>query len=110
DPGTKDPNAPLTDDQNFQRSTPNVWAGISYDPAMNTVFLPVGSASVDLYGVTRTELDKKYGATVLALDATTGKEKWLYQTVRNDLWDFDVPMPPALMDFPQSDGSKVAAV
>ncbi|MGA4816622.1 hypothetical protein ACPA9J_23685 [Pseudomonas aeruginosa] len=31
-----------------------------------------------------------------ALDATTGKEKWVYKTVRNDLWDFDVPMQPSL--------------
>ncbi|MGB6103136.1 MAG: membrane-bound PQQ-dependent dehydrogenase, glucose/quinate/shikimate family [Pusillimonas sp.] len=110
DPGMDDPTAPLPDKQNYRRSTPNVWAGISYDPDMNAVFLPVGSASVDLYGATRTPLDKKYGATVLALDATTGKEKWLYQTVRNDLWDFDVPMAPALIDFPKADGSKTPAV
>lgn len=110
DPGTDDPNAPLADAGNYRRSTPNVWAGISYDPAMNAVFLPVGSASVDLYGAARTPLDKKYGATVLVLDATTGKEKWVYQTVRNDLWDFDVPMAPALIDFPRDDGSKVPAV
>lgn len=55
---------------------------------MNAVFLTVGSASVDLYGATRTALDKKYDATVLVLDATTGKEKWHYQTptVRLELW------------------------
>jgi quinate dehydrogenase (quinone) len=110
DPGMDDPNAPLTGADNYRRSTPNVWAGISYDPTMNAVFLPVGSASVDLYGATRTALDKKYGASVLALDASTGKEKWHYQTVRNDLWDFDVPMAPALIDFPKADGGKVAAV
>ena len=72
DPGSDNPNAPLNADQNFQRSTPNVWAGISYDPTMNAVFLPVGSASVDLYGATRSALDRKYGASVLALDAATG--------------------------------------
>ena len=110
DPGTQDPNAALETGKNFQRSTPNVWAGISYDPAMNTVFLPVGSASVDLYGGTRTAMDRKYGASVLALDASTGKEKWVYQTVHNDLWDFDVPMAPSLIDFPKADGSKVPAV
>lgn len=110
DPGMNDPNAPLADKDNYQRSTPNVWAGISYDPDMNAVFLPVGSASVDLYGVTRTPLDKRYGATVLVLDASTGKEKWHYQTVHNDLWDFDVPMAPALIDFPKAGGGKVPAV
>ena len=110
DPGMDNPNAPLSEGDGYRRSTPNVWAGISYDPDMNAVFLPVGSASVDLYGATRTALDKKYGATILVLDATTGKEKWHYQTVRNDLWDFDVPMAPALIDFPRADGSKVPAV
>nr|MBA2817184.1 Quinate/shikimate dehydrogenase (quinone) [Candidatus Pantoea persica] len=65
---------------------------MSYDPAMNTVFIPMGSLSVDLWGANRTALDHKYGALVLVLDATTGKEKWVYQTVHNDLWDFDLPM------------------
>lgn len=110
DPGMDDPTAPLPEGASYRRSTPNVWAGISYDPDMNAVFLPLGSASVDLYGVTRTPLDKKYGATILALDAATGRELWHYQTVRNDLWDFDVPMAPALIDFPAKDGATVPAV
>ena len=110
DPGQEDPNASLPTGGDFTRSTPNVWAGISYDPDMNTVFMPVGSASVDLYGATRTALDRKYGASVLAVDATTGKEKWHYQTVHNDLWDFDVPMAPSLIDFPAAAGNSVPAV
>lgn len=93
--------------ETYTRSTPNVWASMSYDPALNTVFMPVGSSSVDLYGVTRTELDHKYGASMLALDATTGREKWVYQTVHNDLWDFDVPMQPTFINFPKADGTTV---
>ncbi|MBE9605408.1 glucose/quinate/shikimate family membrane-bound PQQ-dependent dehydrogenase [Acetobacteraceae bacterium H6797] len=96
--------------QTYTRSTPNVWAPMSYDPASNTVFMPVGSSSVDIYGVPRTPLDHKYGASMLALDATTGREKWHYQTVHNDLWDFDVPMQPSFIDFPKPDGSKVPAL
>jgi quinate dehydrogenase (quinone) len=83
---------------------------MSYDPNMNTVFIPMGSSSVDLWGVNRTKLDHKYGAAVLAVDATTGKEKWVYQTVHNDLWDFDLPMQPSLVNFPMKDGSKKPAV
>ncbi|QSR20092.1 glucose/quinate/shikimate family membrane-bound PQQ-dependent dehydrogenase [Novosphingobium sp. KA1] len=83
----------------YTRSTPNVWSAMSYDPASNTVFMPVGSSSVDLYGVPRTSLDHKYGASMLALDATTGKEKWHFQTVHNDLWDFDLPMQPTFLDY-----------
>ena len=110
DPGNPDPNAKLEQGKNYVRSTPNSWAPMSYDPAMNTVFLPMGSSSVDLWGANRNALDHKYGASVLALDATTGKEKWVYQTVHNDLWDFDLPMQPSLIDFPMKDGSSKPAV
>ncbi|MGK3143318.1 glucose/quinate/shikimate family membrane-bound PQQ-dependent dehydrogenase [Pantoea sp. C2G6] len=110
DPGNVDPNAILMPGKAYTRSTPNSWAPMSYDPAMNTVFIPMGSSSVDLWGANRTALDHKYGASVLALDATTGKEKWVYQTVHNDLWDFDLPMQPSLIDFPQKDGSTTPAV
>ncbi|KQT52810.1 MULTISPECIES: glucose/quinate/shikimate family membrane-bound PQQ-dependent dehydrogenase [unclassified Aureimonas] len=96
--------------QTYTRSTPNVWAPMTYDAASNTVYMPVGSPSVDLWGGSRTELDHRYGASILALDATTGREKWVYQTVHNDLWDFDVPMQPTLIDFPAADGSSVPAL
>ena len=110
DPGKDDPNAILMPGEHYTRSTPNSWAPMSYDPNMNTVFIPMGSSSVDLWGVKRTKLDHKYGAAVLAVDATTGKEKWVYQTVHNDLWDFDLPMQPSLIAFPMKDGSKKPAV
>ncbi|MGO4476986.1 membrane-bound PQQ-dependent dehydrogenase, glucose/quinate/shikimate family [Massilia sp. 2TAF26] len=110
DPGHDDPNAQLAPGQTFARSTPNSWAPMSYDPAMNTVFIPMGSSSVDLWGGNRTPLDHRYATSILALDASTGKEKWVYQTVHNDLWDFDVPMQPSLVDFPARDGSTRPAV
>lgn len=110
DPGNHSPNARLQNGKNYVRSTPNSWAPMSYDAAMNTVFLPMGSSSVDLWGANRNALDHKYGASVLALDATSGKEKWVYQTVHNDLWDFDIPMQPGLIDFPQKGGGSKPAV
>ena len=110
DPGNPEITKLPPEGQTYTRSTPNVWASMSYDPASNTVFMPVGSPSVDLYGATRTELDHKYGASLLALDATTGREKWVYQTVHNDLWDFDVPMQPSFIDFPKADGTTVPAL
>jgi len=110
DPGNPEITKLPPEGQTYTRSTPNVWAAMSYDAASNTVFLPVGSPSVDLYGATRTELDHKYGASMLALDATTGREKWVYQTVHNDLWDFDVPMQPSFFDFKKADGSTVPAL
>ncbi|MAC76624.1 MAG: membrane-bound PQQ-dependent dehydrogenase, glucose/quinate/shikimate family [Rhodobacteraceae bacterium] len=83
----------------FTRSTPNVWAPMTWDADSNTIYMGVGNAAIDLWGVERTPEDETYGGTLLALDATTGNEKWHYQTVRHDLWDYDVPMQPTLIDF-----------
>ena len=110
DPRNPDPNYVLKPGEIYKRSSANSWAAMSYDPQMNTVFLPMGSSSVDLWGANRQPLDHKYNTSVLALDATTGKEKWVYQTVHNDLWDFDLPMQPSLVDFPMKDGSTKPAV
>ncbi|MCU4304633.1 glucose/quinate/shikimate family membrane-bound PQQ-dependent dehydrogenase [Acinetobacter ursingii] len=105
-----DPNYVLKPGENYKRSSANSWAAMSYDPQMNTVFLPMGSSSVDVWGGNRTAPDHKYNTSVLALDASTGKEKWVYQTVHNDLWDFDLPMQPSLVDFPMKDGTTKPAV
>lgn len=110
DPGNPEDKQAPADGKSYVRSTPNSWAPMSYDPAMNTVFLPMGSSSTDIYGVERTKLDHTYGASILAVDATSGAEKWVYQTVHNDLWDFDLPMQPSLVDFPVADGKSVPAV
>ncbi|QIE87734.1 MULTISPECIES: glucose/quinate/shikimate family membrane-bound PQQ-dependent dehydrogenase [Pseudomonas] len=110
DPGNPQDKQAPADGKSYVRSTPNSWAPMSYDPAMNTVFLPMGSSSTDIYGVERTKLDHTYGASILAVDATSGAEKWVYQTVHNDLWDFDLPMQPSLVDFPVADGKTVPAV
>lgn len=110
DPGNPQDKQAPADGKTYVRSTPNSWAPMSYDPAMNTVFLPMGSSSTDIYGVERTKLDHTYGASILAVDASTGAEKWVYQTVHNDLWDFDLPMQPSLVDFPVADGKSVPAV
>ncbi|MBS7544192.1 membrane-bound PQQ-dependent dehydrogenase, glucose/quinate/shikimate family [Ancylobacter oerskovii] len=110
DPGNPDDRQTPAEGRTFTRSTPNVWAPMTYDVASNTVFMPVGSAAIDLWGVPRTRFDEEYGATVLALDATTGNEKWRFQTVRHDLWDYDVPMQPTLFDFARADGATVPAL
>lgn len=110
DPGNPgDQKAPAAG-QDFVRSTPNVWAPMTYDAQSNTIYMPVGNAAIDLWGVPRTAMDEKYGASILALDASTGAEKWHYQTVHHDLWDYDVPMQPTLFDFGGKDGRAVPAL
>ncbi|GAB7540087.1 membrane-bound PQQ-dependent dehydrogenase, glucose/quinate/shikimate family [Burkholderia sp. 3C] len=110
DPGNPQDHEAPVDGKTFVRSTPNVWAPMSYDASSNTVYMPVGGAAIDLWGVKRTRLDEGYGASILAVDATTGAEKWHFQTVHHDLWDYDVPMQPTLIDFPVADGKTVPAL
>ena len=53
--------------------------------------------SCDEYGGHRPG-DNLYGNSLVALDVKTGKRKWHFQMVHHDIWDYDTPMSPNLMD------------
>lgn len=42
--------------------------------------------------------DNLFGNSVVALDVRTGERRWHFQTVHHDLWDYDLPAPPVLLD------------
>ena len=86
----------------------NTWAPISIDSKRGWVFLPTGSPSHDPYGLNRSE-SIPHGNAVVVLDALTGGEIWSYQTLHHDLWDYDLPSMPALIEV-NHNGSKVEAV
>jgi quinoprotein glucose dehydrogenase len=86
----------------------NNWAGMSLDKKRGMVFLALGSPSYDFYGTDRKGTNL-YGNCVLALDATTGKHVWHFQTVHHDLWDYDLPAPPNLVTL-KRDGKDIDAV
>lgn len=94
----------------YTRGTPNVWAPMSYDLDLNMVYLPTGNATPDYWGGARSDSDNKYSSSVVALNLDTGKVVWNFQTTHHDLWDYDVPAQPALVDFPKGDGTTVPAV
>ena len=48
-----------------------------------------------IYGGTR-KGKNLFANCVLALDATTGRRVWHYQTVHHDIWDYDNPPAPVL--------------
>lgn len=91
----------------YTRSTPNVWSTPAFDPDLGMVYLPVGNASPDLWGGNRTATEEKYSSAIVALDIATGRERWVFQTVRHDLWDYDVPAQPALVDMPDGKGGTI---
>ncbi|TRW23679.1 pyrroloquinoline quinone-dependent dehydrogenase [Flavobacterium zepuense] len=86
----------------------NDWAGLSVDSKSGMVFLALGSSSYDFWGAER-KGDNLYANCVVALDASTGKHIWHFQTVHHDLWDYDLPAPPALITITK-DGKKTDAV
>ena len=57
--------------------------------------MAVGNPSPDLDGSIRPG-DNLYTDCVVAIDATTGKTKWYYQTVPHDVWDLDAVSPPVV--------------
>ena len=86
----------------------NTWAPIAIDSKRGWVFLPTGSPSHDPYGLNRAE-SIPHGNAVVVLDALTGEEIWSYQTLHHDLWDYDLPSMPTLVEV-NRDGRKVEAV
>src|SRR6202163_2822923 len=50
-----------------------------------------------------------FGNSLVAVDAMTGKLKWYFQTVHHDLWDYDLPPQPTLVDVVH-DGKKIPAL
>jgi quinoprotein glucose dehydrogenase len=73
------------------------WATWSSDPELGIVYVPTGMPLMDEYGGHRPG-DNLYGNSLVAIDAKTGKRKWHFQMVHHDIWDYDTPMAPNLMD------------
>lgn len=86
----------------------NNWAGMALDEERGILYVPTGSAVMDFYGGDRIGNDL-YADTLLALDANTGKRIWHFQEVHHDIWDRDLPAPPALFTVVR-DGKTIPAV
>ncbi|MCE0826496.1 glucose/quinate/shikimate family membrane-bound PQQ-dependent dehydrogenase [Buttiauxella sp. A2-C2_NF] len=98
DPGAKDPNTIPGDEHHFSLNSPNSWAPAAYDAKLDLVYLPMGVTTPDIWGGNRTPEQERFASSIVALNATTGKLVWSYQTVHHDLWDMDMPSQPTLAD------------
>jgi alcohol dehydrogenase (cytochrome c) len=77
----------------------STWLSGSYDPELYRLYWGVGNASSDLNGSKR-KGDNLYTASIVALDPDTGRIKWHFQEVPNDVWDFDATFEQILVDLP----------
>ena len=75
----------------------DAWATYSADPELGLVYIPVGMPLMDEYGGHRPG-DNLFGTSLVAIDAKTGQRRWHFQMVHHDIWDYDTPMAPNLLD------------
>lgn len=86
----------------------NNWAGMALDEENGIVYVPTGSAAFDFWGGDRVG-DNLFANSIIALDASTGKRIWHYQTIHHDIWDRDLPAPPNLLTV-NSNGESIPAL
>jgi quinoprotein glucose dehydrogenase len=85
-----------------------IWGPFSADPALGYVYLSIESATNDVYGGHRPG-NNLYSDSLVCLDIKTGKMIWFQQLVHHDIWDYDMPPHPILVDL-NVDGKPVKAV
>ena len=84
-----------TEGSTADRGGANDWGGFSLDDR-GILYAALGSAAFDFYGGDR-QGDDLFANSVVAIDARTGKRLWHFQTIRHDLWDYDLPAYPNLV-------------
>ncbi len=94
----------------YTRGTPNVWSLFSVDEELGLIYAPTGNETPDYFGGYRQESSEQFASSVVAIDGETGAVRWSYQTVHHDLWDWDVPSQPVLLDIPDANGVMIPAV
>lgn len=109
DSARPDQTAPIAEGQTYTVNSPNSWSISSVDEALGMVYVPLGNQPPDQFGGNRSPEVERFSSSVVALDLATGQVRWVFQTVHHDLWDYDVPAQPSLIDL-TIDGQTVPAL
>ncbi|MEL6365085.1 MAG: PQQ-binding-like beta-propeller repeat protein, partial [Pseudomonadota bacterium] len=83
----------------------NVWSTMSVDEERGLVFLPTSSPSPDFFGGLRVG-NNEFANAVVALEAASGAVVWSFQTIRHDVWDYDVAVQPGLYTVTTDEGAR----
>jgi alcohol dehydrogenase (cytochrome c) len=95
--GPGDPNQKSWGGDSWKTGGGSVWVTGQYDPALNLTYWGIGNPAPSWNGDTRAG-DNLYTASVVALDADTGKLKWYYQFSPHDEFDYDAVQVGVLAD------------
>ncbi len=90
------------------RGGANAWPPMSIDLQRGILFIPLTSPATDFYGGDRKGAGL-FGDSLVAVDAATGKRLWHFQTVHHNLWDYDLPAQPVLVQV-RKNGKLIDAV
>jgi len=96
-----------TDYWKYSHGSSSVWDGITYDASSDTLYFGTDGPSPWNPALRAPDAgDELFSNCIIAVNATTGKYLWHYQTVQHDGWNLDATMHIILADLPQSDGSR----
>jgi alcohol dehydrogenase (cytochrome c) len=98
-PGTGEPGNNTWAGDSWKIGGAGVWTTGAYDPEQNLLFYGTGNPGPDYHSDSR-EGDNLYSASLVALDADTGKIRWHYQFTPHDVHDWDATQVPVLADIP----------
>jgi quinoprotein glucose dehydrogenase len=85
-----------------------VWGAFSVDHELGYLYLAVEAPTNDVYGGARPG-DNLFSSSLVCVDIRTGERLWHQQLVHHDIWDYDNPGHPILIDL-NVDGRQVPAV
>jgi quinoprotein glucose dehydrogenase len=85
--------------QTWTKATPNSWMSSSADEKLGLVYLPMGNVAADYISTGRRPRENAVASSIVAIDVTTGKPRWVFQTVAKDVWDYDIGSQPSLIDY-----------
>jgi quinoprotein glucose dehydrogenase len=86
----------------------SAWAPLSADSEHGLVFIPTDTPTNDYYGGHRGGANL-YGTSLIAIDVKTGKRVWHYQFVHHDVWNYDTPDAPHVLDIKRG-GQTIPAI
>ena len=87
----------------------NVWAfTLTVDEERGLVYMPVSSPGSNFYGGDRPG-DNLFANSTIALDIATGELAWYFQNIHHELWDYNLPPSPGLLEI-ERDGERIPAL
>ena len=84
------------------------WGPLTGDEELGYVYIPVEAPSGDTYGGQRPGANL-FSDSVVCIDAKSGKRIWYHQLIHHELWDYDIPAAPVLLDITVA-GKKIKAL